>query len=105
MYSPPWRWVNPLSGGRNGGRSTGTGYCYSEDHSVRQARAREHRCDDLISLVRGGLLVIPNADAGVVASGHAPFHTLQLLTWISQVCIVDRRSGTLLFAQCVVDPE
>lgn len=59
----------------------------------------------MFSLVRGGLVVFPNADAGAVASGHAPSHTLRLLCRISQICIVDRHSRTLLFAQCDVDAE
>lgn len=41
LYSLPYRWLSSLSEGRTGGRLIGTGYCYSEGHSVRRARARE----------------------------------------------------------------
>lgn len=54
---------------------------------------------------RGGVVEFPNADAGVVASGHGSIHSLQHLCRISQVCIVDRRSRTVVFAQCAVDPK
>ena len=56
-------------------------------------------------IIRGGLLVFPDADAGVVASGHAPVHSLQFLSRITQVCIIDRHSCAFIFAQCAVDPK
>jgi hypothetical protein len=56
-------------------------------------------------LFRDVLPVVPDANIVAVASRHVPFHSLQLLWWISQVCIVDRRSRAFLFVQCDVDPE
>ena len=56
-------------------------------------------------LFRGGLLVVPDAVAGAVACVPGPFHPLQLLYWISQVCVIDRHFCAFLFAQCTVDPK
>lgn len=60
---------------------------------------------DSCVLFRGGFLVVPDADVGAATSGHASFHSLQLLYRISQVSIVNRCPCTFLFAQCIVDPE